>query len=67
MIGLTAGTRIWLAAGVTDMQAGFNRLPRRFRRRWPYISLTVTCSCSVAGAAGGPAPRNYALGASGCG
>ncbi len=26
MIGLPAGTRIWLATGVTDMRAGFNCL-----------------------------------------
>ena len=26
MIGLAAGTRIWLAAGVTDMRSGFNGL-----------------------------------------
>jgi transposase len=26
MIGLPAGTRIWLAAGVTDMRCGFNGL-----------------------------------------
>lgn len=26
MIGLPAGTRIWLAAGVTDMRAGMNEL-----------------------------------------
>ena len=26
MIGLPAGTRIWLAAGVTDMRCGFNSL-----------------------------------------
>ncbi|SAK99606.1 IS66 family insertion sequence element accessory protein TnpB [Caballeronia ptereochthonis] len=26
MIGLPAGTRVWLAAGVTDMRAGFNSL-----------------------------------------
>jgi transposase len=26
MIGLPAGTRIWLVAGVTDMRAGFNGL-----------------------------------------
>lgn len=24
MIGLPAGTRIWLAAGITDMRSGFN-------------------------------------------
>ena len=26
MIGLPAGTHIWLAAGVTDMRSGFNGL-----------------------------------------
>jgi transposase len=26
MIGWSAGTRIWLAAGVTDMRSGFNGL-----------------------------------------
>lgn len=26
MIGLPAGTRIWIAAGVTDMRCGFNGL-----------------------------------------
>ena len=26
MIGLPAGTRIWIAAGVTDMRCGFQRL-----------------------------------------
>lgn len=26
MIGLPAGTRIWIAAGVTDMRCGFNSL-----------------------------------------
>ena len=26
MIGLPAGTRIWLAAGVTDMRKGFDSL-----------------------------------------
>jgi len=26
MIGLPAGTRIWIAAGVTDMRSGFNGL-----------------------------------------
>ena len=29
MIGLPAGTRIWLAAGVTDMRAGMNGLAVR--------------------------------------
>lgn len=26
MLGLPSGTRVWLAAGVTDMRAGFNSL-----------------------------------------
>ena len=26
MLGLPAGTRVWLAAGVTDMRSGFNGL-----------------------------------------
>ncbi|WP_374692807.1 IS66 family insertion sequence element accessory protein TnpB [Burkholderia sp. SCN-KJ] len=26
MLGLPAGTRVWLAAGVTDMRSGFNSL-----------------------------------------
>ncbi len=26
MIGLPAGTRVWLAAGITDMRCGFNGL-----------------------------------------
>jgi transposase len=29
MIGLPAGTRVWLAAGNTDMRAGFNGLAAR--------------------------------------
>jgi len=29
MIGLPAGTRIWIAAGVTDMRCGFNGLAAR--------------------------------------
>ena len=29
MIGLPAGTRIWMAAGVTDMRCGFNGLAAR--------------------------------------
>jgi transposase len=29
MIGLPAGTRVWLAAGVTDMHCGFNGLAAR--------------------------------------
>jgi transposase len=29
VIGLPAGTRIWIAAGVTDMRSGFNGLAAR--------------------------------------
>ena len=29
MIGLPAGRRIWIAAGVTDMRSGFNGLAAR--------------------------------------
>src|ERR1700748_2800542 len=29
MIGLPPDTRVWLAAGITDMPAGFNSLARR--------------------------------------
>jgi hypothetical protein len=32
MIGLPAGTRAWLAAGVTDMRSGFNGWLQRWRR-----------------------------------
>jgi len=39
MIGLAAGKRIWIVAGVTDMRRGFTGLsgmehPPGFRRRW---------------------------------
>lgn len=29
MIGLPSGTRVWLAAGVTDMRCGFDGLAAR--------------------------------------
>jgi len=31
MMGLPAGTRIWLAAGVTDMRAGMNGLAAKIQ------------------------------------
>jgi transposase len=31
MIGLPAGTRIWIAAGVTDMRSGFNGLAAKIQ------------------------------------
>jgi transposase len=32
MMGLAAGTRVWLAAGVTDMRLGFDGLAARVQR-----------------------------------
>lgn len=32
MIGLPAGTRIWLAAGITDMRCGFNGLAAKVQQ-----------------------------------
>ncbi|SAL87512.1 transposase [Caballeronia terrestris] len=42
MIGLPAGTRIWIAAGVTDMRSGFPALPRRCNRHSKKIRSYVT-------------------------
>jgi len=35
MIGLAPGTRIWLAAGTTDMRNGFDSLAAQARFIWP--------------------------------
>ncbi len=51
MIGLPAGTRIWLAAGATDMRRGFDGLSAWFRNNWQGIHSAATSSCSEAGAA----------------
>jgi transposase len=48
MIGLPAGARIWLAAGVTDMRAGFNGLAAKVQTALRKIRSVVTSSCSVA-------------------
>lgn len=40
MVGLPAGTRIWIAAGVTDMRSGFNGLAAKVEtalKEDPYI------------------------------
>lgn len=50
MIGLPAGTRVWLAAGVTDMRRGMNGLAAQVKLRWPRIRSPVTSSPFVAGA-----------------
>lgn len=34
MIGLPAGTKVWLAAGVTDMRSGFNGLATKVQTAW---------------------------------
>ncbi|CAJ3326117.1 IS66 Orf2 family protein [Burkholderia pseudomallei] len=50
MIGLPSHTKIWLAAGVTDMRSGFNRLAakvqtvlERGRFVWPRADGGVVC------------------------
>lgn len=46
MIGLPAGTRIWIAAGVTDMRSGFNGLAARVQTALdedPFSGLQWTC------------------------
>jgi len=49
MIALPAGTRIWLAAGVTDMRCGFQGLAaKRDSRR---IRWAAICTSSAAAAA----------------
>ncbi|VCM28621.1 IS66 Orf2 family protein [Burkholderia pseudomallei] len=50
MIGLPSHTKIWLAAGVTDMRSGFNRLAGLLMKRlergrfvWPRADGGVVC------------------------
>jgi len=40
MIGLPAGTRIWLAAGMTDMRKGFDSLAAQEQRCSGPISIS---------------------------
>ena len=47
MIGLPAGTRIWIAAGVTDMRADSRGWRRRCRRRSRRIRWAATSSFSA--------------------
>jgi transposase len=51
MIPVPVGTRVWLAAGVTDMRRGFSSLAAQAERRWALIPMRGICSCSVAGRA----------------
>jgi hypothetical protein len=50
MMGLPAGTRVWLAVGRTDMRKGFDGLAAGSRSGWRRIRSAVTCSCFAAGA-----------------
>jgi transposase len=47
MIGLPANTRVWLAAGHTDMRRGFDGLAATVQTRWTTTRLAVTSSCSA--------------------
>jgi transposase len=47
MIGLPAGTRIWLAAGITDMRAGMNGLAAKVETALAEDRTAAMCSCSV--------------------
>ena len=48
MIELRTGTRIWLAAGVTDMRRGFNSLSAQVQTVWSNSRYRVTCLFSAA-------------------
>lgn len=50
MIGLPQNTRIWIAAGVTDMRCGFNSLAAKVQTVLEKIRSLDTCSCSGASA-----------------
>ena len=51
MIGLTAGTRVWLAAGVTDMRKGFDSLAAQVQSVLRQDPSRVTSFASAAGGA----------------
>ena len=51
MLGLPSGTRVWLAAGVTDMRAGFNSLAAKVQSVLERDPFSGTCLCSGANAA----------------
>ena len=52
MIGIPAGTKVWLAAGVTDMRKGMNGLAAlECRAHLPTIHSQVTYSRFAGGAA----------------
>jgi transposase len=47
VIHLPAGTKIWLAAGVTDMRRGFDGLSAQVQTVLQQQPFLVTCSCFV--------------------
>ena len=51
MIPVAASTRVWLAAGVTDMRKGFNGLAALAEKVLLQDPIRVICWCSVAAAA----------------
>ena len=51
MIGLPAGTRVWLAAGATDMRKGFDGLAAEAQSVLGRTRSRVMCSASAAAAA----------------
>jgi transposase len=50
MIGLPAGSRIWLAAGITDMRRGMDGLASLVQTALQEDPFAVISSSSVAGA-----------------
>ena len=51
MIGLPAGTRVWLAAGRTDMRKGFDGLAAQAQERMGRTRSAVICSSFAVAAA----------------
>lgn len=47
MISLPAGTRIWIAAGVTDMRRGFHGLSAQVQTVLEQQPLSAMCSSFV--------------------
>jgi transposase len=50
-VGLPGGSRVWLAAGITDMRAGFNSLAAKVQTYSNATRSVVTCSSSGGSAA----------------
>lgn len=51
MIGLAAGTRIWIVAGVTDMRRGFVGLSGMVQTALAENPFSGRCSCFAGSAA----------------